>query len=145
MSSSLAGAEIITFLAPASMCFCASAAFVNMPVDSTTTSTPIFAQGIFAGSRSALTNMFFPSTVIDESSKETGLPNLPRIESYFKRWARVALSVRSFMPTISNLAPDAKDARRKLRPIRPNPLIPTLSISNPINYSKNDEFQITTL
>jgi hypothetical protein len=49
------------------------------------------------------------------------------------------------MPTISNLASDAKDARRKLRPIRPNPLIPTLSISNPINYSKNDEFQITTL
>jgi len=33
MSSSVAGAEIITFLAPAVICFPASAAFVKIPVD----------------------------------------------------------------------------------------------------------------
>src|SRR5690625_3431956 len=37
MSSPLAGAEMTTFLAPASMCFLASSALVKMPVDSMTT------------------------------------------------------------------------------------------------------------
>ena len=40
MSSSEAGAEIRTFLAPASMCFLAAAALVKKPVDSMTMSTP---------------------------------------------------------------------------------------------------------
>jgi hypothetical protein len=71
------------------MCFCASAALVKIPVDSTTTSTPNLPQGIFAGSRSALTVIVFPATVIVVSVCVTGLFNLPRIESYFKRWARV--------------------------------------------------------
>jgi hypothetical protein len=35
------------------------------------------------------------------------------------------------MATISKLAPDSRDARKKLRPIRPNPFTPTLSIINP--------------
>src|SRR4051812_43674188 len=40
MSSSVAGAEMMTFLAPPAMCLPASAALVKMPVDSTTMSTP---------------------------------------------------------------------------------------------------------
>ena len=56
MSSPLAGAEIITFLAPPlSMCARALAASVNRPVDSTTTSTPRSRHGSFPGSRSAST------------------------------------------------------------------------------------------
>ena len=63
MSSSDAGAEIITFFAPAVMCFLASAAFVKWPVDSMTISAFIDAQGKFAGSRSAKTFIVFPPTV----------------------------------------------------------------------------------
>ena len=40
ISSLFAGAEMITFFAPASRCFAASSRFVKRPVDSTTTSTP---------------------------------------------------------------------------------------------------------
>ena len=39
-SGSVAGAEMITFFAPASRCLAASSRFVNSPVDSITTSTP---------------------------------------------------------------------------------------------------------
>jgi hypothetical protein len=53
----------------------------------------------------------------------------PRIESYFSRWASVLLSVRSFAPTISMSAPDASTARKKLRPMRPKPLIPTRTVT----------------
>jgi hypothetical protein len=53
MSSSLAGAEMMTFLAPPAMCFSASAFLVKMPVDSMTMSTPSSPHGRSAGSRSA--------------------------------------------------------------------------------------------
>ena len=63
MSSSVAGAEMITFFAPAVMCFWASDALVKIPVDSTTTSAPTDFQGKFAGSRSAKTFITLPPTV----------------------------------------------------------------------------------
>ena len=47
------------------------------------------------------------------------------MESYFSRWASVSAFVKSLTATISMpLSPIA--ARMMLRPIRPNPLIPTL-------------------
>ena len=49
MSSSLAGAEMRTFLAPAAMCFSASAFLVKMPVDSMTMSTPSSPHGSVGG------------------------------------------------------------------------------------------------
>src|SRR5579863_4250011 len=50
---------------------------------------------------------------------------LPRIESYFSRWARVAVLVRSL--TATNSMPESpSDERRRLRPMRPKPLMPTL-------------------
>ena len=49
MSSSVAGAEMMTFFAPASRCARALAASVKMPVDSTTTSTPRSPHGRSAG------------------------------------------------------------------------------------------------
>jgi hypothetical protein len=48
----VAGAEMITFLAPASRCFAAPSRAVKKPVDSTTTSTPSSLQGSADGSRS---------------------------------------------------------------------------------------------
>ena len=85
MSSSVAGAEMITFLAPAAMCFFASDAFVKNPVDSITMSALTSAHGRLAGSRSENTRIVFPLTVIESSVNVTGRPSRPKIESYFKR------------------------------------------------------------
>ena len=52
-SSPLAGAEMMTFLAPASRCFFAASALVKKPVDSITMSTPRSPQGSRPGSRCA--------------------------------------------------------------------------------------------
>ena len=49
MSGPLAGAEMMTFCAPASRCLAASSRFVKRPVDSITTSAPSSLQGSFAG------------------------------------------------------------------------------------------------
>ena len=46
MGASPEGAEMTTFLAPASMCFCAPSREVNTPVDSTTKSTSLAPHGI---------------------------------------------------------------------------------------------------
>src|SRR5262249_60544441 len=63
MSSPLAGAEMITFFAGPPRCLRASSAFVNKPVDSTTTDTSMDVQSIFAGSFSLKTLMLLPSTL----------------------------------------------------------------------------------
>merc|ERR1719252_508380 len=51
VSASLAGAEMMTFLAPPSMCFMQPSVVVNAPVDSQTYSTPTSFHGISVGSR----------------------------------------------------------------------------------------------
>ena len=58
---------MMTFFAPASMCFFASAALVKRPVDSMTMSTPSSPQGRFAGSRSSKTLIVLSPTVIESS------------------------------------------------------------------------------
>src|SRR6516165_6464551 len=131
-SSPVAGAEMTTLLAPASRCLRASAALVNRPVDSTTTSTPSSRHGSPAGSRSASilivcdpARMASPSTVTSTSSG-------PSRVSYLSRCANVATSPRSLAATISMpavLAAPACTARQKLRPIRPNPLMPTRTVT----------------
>ena len=70
-SSFFAGAEMMTFLAPASMWALAFSASVKMPVDSMTTSAPISPQGMFFGSRSAYALKVLSPTVIESSSCET--------------------------------------------------------------------------
>src|SRR4030095_5175731 len=50
----------------------------------------------------------------------------PCTESKRSRWALVSTGPRSLMPTTSiSLRPDSAMARKMLRPMRPNPLIPT--------------------
>merc|ERR1719387_652392 len=51
VSASLAGAEMMTCLAPPSMCFMQPSVVVNAPVDSHTYSTPVVDHGISVGSR----------------------------------------------------------------------------------------------
>jgi hypothetical protein len=71
MSSPLAGAEMITFLAPACRCASALSASVNRPVDSSTMSTPRSPHGSLAGSFSAKILMASPSIVTPPSLDAT--------------------------------------------------------------------------
>src|SRR4051812_20607976 len=122
-----------TFLAPASRCLAAASRLVNSPVDSTTTSTPRSFHGSSAGSRTASPLKPLPSTTISSSVEDTEYGRRPRIESYLSRCASVALSVMSLTATISiSVLPAcfcASTARQKLRPIRPNPLTPTRTVT----------------
>src|SRR6185436_876118 len=56
--------------------------------------------------------------------------------SYFNRWASVVLSVRSLTATSSMSAPLASAARKKFRPIRPKPLIPTRTVMCDLSSSR---------
>jgi hypothetical protein len=67
-SSFLAGAEMMTFWAPASMCALALVASVKKPVDSMTTSAPSSFHGSEPGSRSSRARIFRPPTMMCWSS-----------------------------------------------------------------------------
>ena len=67
MSSFLAGAEMMTFFAPAVMCAAAFSASVNRPVDSRTMSTPRSPHGSVAGSLTWRTLTALPSMTIESS------------------------------------------------------------------------------
>src|SRR5215831_850158 len=123
----LAGAVMMTFLAPAAMCLAAPSRFVNRPVDSNTTSTPRSFHGSCDGSRKDRTLNSSPSTeMISPLFDSTLALRFPSTESYFSRCASVAALVRSLTATKSIfLSPSA--ARMMLRPMRPNPLMPTLT------------------
>ena len=126
MSGPFAGAVMTTFLAPAVTCLAASSRLVNSPVDSKTTSTPRSLHGSCAGSRSDSTLNSSPSTEMLSPVASTFDFRLPSTESYLSRWASVFALVRSLTATKSMfLSPSA--ARMMLRPIRPNPLMPTLT------------------
>ena len=129
MSSLDAGAEMITFLAPPSMWARALAASVKKPVDSTTMSAPRSPHFRADGSRSANAVISWSPTLMEVSVEVTSASRRPRMESNFSRWARDLLSVRSLTPTISMSAPEARTARKKLRPMRPKPLIPTRTVT----------------
>src|SRR3954462_2542244 len=130
MSGFLAGAVMTTRFAPAVRCFAAASRSVNSPVDSNTTSTPRSFHGNCAGSYTDSTLNSSPSTEIASCLACTVACRLPRTESYLRRCARVLALVRSLTATKSMfLSPSA--ARMMLRPMRPNPLIPTLTASKP--------------
>merc|ERR1719164_241254 len=125
VSASLAGAEMMTFLAPPSMCFMQPSVVVNAPVDSQTYSTPVVAHGISVGSRVA--------------ESETGRPLTRRPVSVIshvplKRPCTVSCSSRYFMYSgdIGELmCLSTKDSRSMAmrttwRPMRPKPLTPSL-------------------
>merc|ERR1719231_1380689 len=71
VSGSLAGAEMMTFLAPPSMCFMQPGVVVNAPVDSQTYSTPVSFHGISVGSRVDERVIVTPSTTRSSPSTST--------------------------------------------------------------------------
>ena len=83
-SGSVAGAEMTTFFAPASRCFCAPARSVKKPVDSSTTSTPRSPHGSAAGSRSESMRTSSPAARSDPSASSTSPWNGPSFESYLQ-------------------------------------------------------------
>ena len=76
-SSPLAGAEMITFFAPAFRCASAFALSRKSPVHSKTTSTRSFFQGNSAGSRTDRTRIFLLPTTIASSRALTWALNVP--------------------------------------------------------------------
>src|SRR6266446_4431378 len=126
MSSPLAGAEITTFLAPAVRCFDALSLSVKRPVLSSTNSTPRSFQGSFSGSLIAETLIDLPFTTSASPLASTVPGKRLCTESYFSRWASVFVSVISLTPTNSmSVCFAIVAARNTLRPMRPNPLMPT--------------------
>src|SRR4051812_1205302 len=100
-----------------------------MPVHSIAMSTPSSLWGSSAGFLTAVTLIFWPSTRIESPSTLTSLGKRPCTESKRRRWAFVSTGPRSFTATTSmSLRPDSTMARRMLRPMRPNPLIATLTV-----------------
>merc|ERR1719409_236173 len=125
VSASLAGAEIITFLAPPSMCFMQPSVDVNAPVDSQTYSTPVSFHGISVGSRVA--------------DRVTVMPLIERPPSTIsqvpgKRPCTVSCSRRYFMYSgdigelmcLSTKESRSMAMRTTWRPMRPKPLTPIL-------------------
>ena len=98
-SISLAGAEIITFLAPASICLTAEALSKKRPVHSKTISAPILPHGSFAGSFSAKIFMFWSPIWNPSDEVFTSWVKVPCVLSNFIKWALASIEPRSLVPT----------------------------------------------
>src|SRR3954471_19779304 len=100
-----------------------------MPVHSIAMSTPSSRCGSSAGFLIAVTLTLRPSNTRASPSTVTSLGKRPCTESKRRRWAFVSTGPRSFTATTwMSLRPDSTIARRMLRPMRPNPLIATLTV-----------------
>merc|ERR1719393_1133743 len=109
VSASFAGAEMITFLAPPSMCAMQPSVVVKAPVDSHTYSTPVCVHGISAGTRVAESVTFAP-LMMSASPSTSHVPE--------KRPWTVSCSRRNDSRSIA--------MRTTWRPMRPKPFTPSL-------------------
>ena len=126
-STSLAGAEMITRRAPASMWAAALSRLVSRPVLSITTSMPSSRQGSSSGCGSINMVTGEEPTIMVSCSTDTGSGKCPWTESLASNRASASGSPRSFTAATSTSWGDLRAARRKARPVRPNPLIATLT------------------
>ena len=127
-SGSVAGAEMITFFAPASRCFCAAAPVgeeagrLDHHVDAEVAPRQI--RRIALGE--ALQLLAVDRRASHPSTCDVTVEAVPSTESWLAAGAPSSrTSPRSLNATISKSPPRSSAARKKLRPIRPNPLIPT--------------------
>merc|ERR1719327_945245 len=125
VSASLAGAEMITFLAPPSTCFMQPSVVVNAPVDSQTYSTPVLLHGISVGSRVAERVMSRPLTLRPPSVNSTVPSKRPWTVScsswYFIYSGDIGELICLMTKSSRSIA-----MRMTWRPMRPKPLIPSL-------------------
>src|SRR5215472_12342312 len=116
----------MTRLAPAARCAAALSFEVKMPVHSSAISTPRSFHGSVAGSLMAVTLIRPLPMLIASPLTVTSPGKRPCTESKRSRCALVSTGPRSLMPTTSiSWRPASAMARSTLRPMRPNPLIPT--------------------
>merc|ERR1719502_640259 len=125
VSASLAGAEMITFLAPPSTCFMQPSVVVKAPVDSQTYSTPVSFHGISVGSRVADRVMGRPLTLRPPSVTSTVPSNLPWTVSCSSKYFIYSGDIGELM-CLRTKSSRSIAMRATWRPIRPKPLIPSL-------------------
>merc|ERR1719198_2380528 len=125
VSASLAGAEIITFLAPASTCFKQPSVDVKAPVDSQTYSTPVSFQGISSGSRVADRVTLAPLISRPPSTISQVPGKRPCTVSCSRRYFMYSGDMGELMCLSTN---DSRSMamRTTWRPMRPKPLTPSL-------------------
>src|SRR5260221_11561551 len=127
-SAPSAGAEMMTRLAPASRCLAAASRLVKMPVHSSATSTLRSFHGSFAGSRSAVTWILPLPASIQSPPVVISCGKRPCTLSYLSKCALDATGPRSLTPTTwMSLRLFSAAARNTSRPMRPKPLIATLT------------------
>merc|ERR1719331_1118703 len=125
VSASLAGAEMMTFFAPPSMCFMQSGVVVNAPVDSHTYSTLVSFHGISVGSRVALRETGRPSITRPSSSATTVPGKRPWTVSCSSRYFMYSGVIGELMCFSTKLS-RSMAMRTTWRPMRPKPFTPSL-------------------
>mmetsp|Transcript_4810 Transcript_4810/g.30513 ORF Transcript_4810/g.30513 Transcript_4810/m.30513 type:complete len:261 (+) Transcript_4810:4479-5261(+) len=113
------------------MCLPAPASSTNTPVPSITKSILRSAHGSLRGSLLDTISMTFPSTEMWESSTIfTSALKVPSMESYLSRWEACLTPPESLMVVTSRREFSRPCQHlKKLRPIRPNPLMATLILA----------------
>merc|ERR1719253_1557444 len=125
VSASLAGAEMMTFLAPPSMCFMQPSVEVKAPVDSQTYSTPVLFHGISVGSRVAERVTFMPLISRPPSTMSQVPGKRPWTVSCSRRYFMYSGDMGELM-CLSTKASRSIAMRTTWRPMRPKPLTPSL-------------------
>merc|ERR1719446_197121 len=125
VSASLAGAEMMTFLAPPSMCFMQPVVSVKAPVDSQTYSTPVSFHGISVGSRVADRVTLRPLISRPPSTISQVPGKRPCTVSCSRRYFMYSGDMGELMCLSTN---DSRSMamRTTWRPMRPKPLTPSL-------------------
>merc|ERR1719198_1027067 len=125
VSASLAGAEMMTFLAPPSMCFMQPSVVVNAPVDSQTYSTPVSFHGISVGSRVAERVTLRPLISRPPSTMSQVPGKRPWTVSCSRRYFMYSGDIGELMCLRTNES-RSMAMRTTWRPMRPKPLTPIL-------------------
>merc|ERR1719326_417970 len=125
VSASLAGAEMMTFLAPPSMCFMQPSVLVKAPVDSQTYSTPVAVQGISVGSRVAESVTVMPLIERPPSTISQVPGKRPCTVSCSRRYFMYSGDIGELMCLSTNESRSIA-MRTTWRPMRPKPLTPSL-------------------
>merc|ERR1719183_3224235 len=125
VSASLAGAEMMTCLAPPSMCFMQPSVVVKAPVDSHTYSTPVVDHGISVGSRVAESETGRPLTLRPVSDSSQVPLKRPCTVSCSRRYFMYSGDIGELM-CLSTKESRSMAMRTTWRPMRPKPLAPSL-------------------
>merc|ERR1719456_1969587 len=125
VSASLAGAEMMTFLAPPSTCFMQPSVVVKAPVDSQTYSTPVVDHGISVGSRVAERVISRPLTLRPVSVSSTVPSKRPWTVSCSSWYFIYSGDIGELMCLMTKSSRSIA-MRMTWRPMRPKPLMPSL-------------------